>query len=370
MLVAGLMQHAADPFGKKEKALLYFAISILFLLVGSGRYGLDSAEVRCLIGGNPGKEQAMVYLGNDAFRYEELAEWARLPKGWSFREVVDVEVDENDRVYVFNRGDHPVMVFEQDGSFVSAWGEGLFVRPHGLTLAADGTLFCVDDQGHCIRKSTLDGEELQVIGTPGEGAPAQSGKPFNQPTKVAFDRDTGDLYVSDGYGNARVHKYSPEGEHLISWGDYGCEAGEFNLVHSVCTDSTGKVYIADRENHRVQIFDGEGNYLDQWSNLHRPCGLHIEKDLVYVGQIPTHLAVNEAYPNLGACVTIHDLSGKQLARLGDSRPGERPGQFTAPHGISVDSRGDIYVGEVSYSAYGSRLDPPRLMRSFRKLVKV
>jgi hypothetical protein len=312
----------------------------------------------------------MTHLGAGDYRYEELPDWAQLPDGWGFREVVDVEVDTDDRVYVFNRGEHPVMVFEQDGSFVSSWGEGLFVRPHGLTLAPDGTLYCVDDQGHCIRKCTLGGEELQVIGTPGEGAPIHGGEPFNQPTKVAFHPETEDLYVSDGYGNAKVHKFSSKGERLLSWGEYGCEEGEFNLVHSVCTDSMGKVYVADRENHRVQVFDREGKYLTQWSNLHRPCGLHIDGDLVYIGQLPTHLTVNEAYPNLGSCVTIHDLSGKQLARLGDSRPGEEPGQFTAPHGIAVDSRGDIYVGEVSYSAYGSRLGPPRLMRSFRKLVKV
>ena len=311
----------------------------------------------------------MTQLGDGEFVYEELADWAQLPEGWSFREVVDVEVDRDDRVYVFNRGDHPVLVFEQDGSFVSSWGEGLFVRPHGLTLGPDGMLFCVDDQGHCIRKCTLEGEELAVIGTPGEGSPAQSGEPFNQPTKVAFAPDTGDLYVSDGYGNAKVHKFSPEGEHLFSWGEYGCEKGEFNLVHSVCTDSSGKVYVADRENHRVQVFDAEGNYLTQWNNMHRPCGLHIEGDLAYIGQLPTHLEVNASYPNLGSCVTIHDLNGNQLGRLGDRRPGEEPGQFTAPHGIAADSRGDVYVGEVSFSAYGSRLDPPRLMRSFRKLVK-
>jgi len=302
--------------------------------------------------------------------YEELAHWAKLPEAWTLREVADVVVDSQDRVYVFNRGEHPVMVFERDGSFVESWGEGLFIRPHGLTLGPDETLYCVDDGGHCIRKCSLDGQVLMTIGTPGEPAPRQSGGPFNQPTKVAFDPNTGDLYVADGYGNARVHKYSADGEHLLSWGEYGTDPGQFNLVHSIATDSEGKVYIADRESHRVQIFDHRGNYLDQWNDLHRPCGLHIKGDLAYIGQLPTHLSVNADYPNLGACVSIHDLTGRRLARLGDVRPGEEPGQFTAPHGLAVDSRGDIYVGEVSWSAYGTRLDPPRTARCLRKLVKV
>ncbi|MFQ6039366.1 MAG: peptidyl-alpha-hydroxyglycine alpha-amidating lyase family protein [Candidatus Poribacteria bacterium] len=309
-------------------------------------------------------------LGSGDYVYEELADWAKLPEGWSFKEVADVVVDSQDRVYVFNRGEHPMMVFEQDGSFVAAWGEGLFTRPHGLTLGPDGALYCADDDGHCIRKCSLDGQLLMTIGTPGEPAPRQSGKPFNRPTKVAFDPKTGDLYISDGYGNAKVHKFSADGKHLFSWGDYGTDPGQFNLVHSICTDREGKVYIADRENHRVQIFDEQGNYLGQWNNLHRPCGLHIEGELVYIGQLPTHLAVNADYPNLGACVSIHDMTGHRLAKLGDVRLGEKPGQFTAPHGLAVDSHGDIYVGEVSWSAYGRNLEPPRTARCFRKLVKV
>jgi hypothetical protein len=188
---------------------------------------------------------------------------------------------------------------------------------------------------------------------------------------VALDPQSGDLYISDGYGNARVHKYTADGEHLFSWGDYGTDPGQFNFPHSVCTDSAGRVYIADRENHRVQLFDAEGQYLDQWNGLHRACGLHIKDDLVYVGQLLTHLDVNTGNPNLGACVTVHDLQGRRLARLGDALPGEGPGQFTTPHCIGVDSRGDLYVGEVSWSAYGSRFEPTKSgVRCLRKLVKV
>ena len=309
-------------------------------------------------------------LGAEDYIYEELADWAQLPEGWSFKEVADVVVDSQDRVYVFNRGEHPMIIFEQDGSFAASWGEDLFSRAHGVTVGPDGMLYCVDDGDHSIRKCTPDGEVLMTIGTPDEPAPAHSGQPFNRPTKVAFDPKTDELYISDGYGNARVHKFSPDGKHLFSWGEYGTDPGQFNLVHSVCTDSDGKVYIADRESHRVQIFDEGGRYLDQWNNLHRPCGLHIEDDLVYIGQVPTQLEVNADYPNIGGCVTIHDLNGHRLARLGDVWRGEGPGQFISPHGIAIDSHGDIYVGEVSWAAYGRNLSPPREVRSFRKLVRV
>lgn len=309
-------------------------------------------------------------LGSGDYRYEELDSWGQGPGDCAFREVPDLVVDAQDRVYLFTRDKHQVLVFAADGSFVTSWGQNLFTRPHGLTLGPDGNLYCVDDLGHCIRKCSTEGQLLATIGDPGQPAPRRSGTPFNQPTKVAFDPQTGDMFVADGYGNARVHRYSPDGSLLHSWGEYGSEPGQFNLVHSICVDAGGRVYIADRENHRVQIFDGQGNFLEQWNNLHRPCGLHIQDGLVYIGQLLTHLDVNADYPNLGACVSVHDLTGKQLARLGDARPGEGPGQFTTPHGLAVDSRGDLYVAEVSWSAYGSRLTPPRKVRSIRKLVKV
>ena len=312
----------------------------------------------------------MIIVGSGNYRYEELPDWPQLPNGWDIGEVVDVAVDRQDRVYLFSRGAHPVMVFERDGEFLGSWGEGLFTRPHGITIDQDGILYCVDDDGHWIGCFTAEGKLLSQIGSRGLSAAAQSGEPFNLPTKVAIAPQSGTLYISDGYGNARVHRFSKEGTRLCSWGEYGTDPGQFNLPHSVCTDSEGKVYVADRENHRIQIFDENGTYLDQWNNMHRPCGLHIAGDQVYIGQLFTQLALNSDYPNIGACVSIHDLTGRRLARLGEPRYGEAPGQFIAPHGIGVDSRGDLYIGEVSQTAYGSRLDPPRKMRTFRKLAKL
>ncbi len=312
-------------------------------------------------------------LGSGKFTYEVNVDWAKLPKGWSFLEVPDVAVDSQDRVYVFSRGEHPMMVFDRDGNFLTSWGEGLFKRPHGITIGPDDTLYCADDVDHTVSKFTLEGQVLMTLGTPGKAAPFQGGDPFNRPTKVALDPGNGDIYVADGYGNARVHKYSPDGKHLLSWGESGSDPGQFNLVHSVCTDKDGLVYVADRENHRVQIFDSNGKYRTQWNNMHRPCGLYIDSNrdgLCYIGEIGPGLPINKDYPNLGLRISIYNLEGERLARLGDIRTGEKPNQFWAPHGVAMDSRGDLYIGEVSWSVAGSHMDPPRELLSFRKLVRV
>jgi DNA-binding beta-propeller fold protein YncE len=202
----------------------------------------------------------MVTLGTATYTYEVIENWAKLPDTWSFKEVGAVGVDANDQVYVFNRGAHPMMVFDRDGNFLRSWGEGIFPRAHGLTMSPDATMFCTDDGDHTVRKCTLDGKVLFTLGIPGTPVPFMSGDPFNRCTHVAIDPRTGDFYVSDGYGNARVHKYSPEGKLLFSWGESGTDAGQFNIVHNIATDKDGWVYVADRENHRVQVFDPNGKY--------------------------------------------------------------------------------------------------------------
>ncbi len=312
-------------------------------------------------------------VGDGAFIYREDTHWARLPRGWSFREVADVAVDSRDRVFVFCRGEHPVIIFDRDGNFLDSWGDGMFHRPHGLTIGPDDSLYCVDDLDHSVRKFSPDGKLLLTLGERGRPAPRHSGLPFNQPTKAALEPGTGAIYVADGYGNAAVHKFSPEGDLMFSWGRSGTDPGEFNPVHSVCTDQEGRVYVADRESHRIQIFDPRGRYITQWNNMHRPCGLHISREApqrVYIGELPPSLAVNMHYPRLGARLTVHDLEGRRLAAVGADTPGEeKPGQFIAPHGMAVDSRGDLYLGEVAYTFFGAALDPPREPRCLRKLTR-
>lgn len=305
-----------------------------------------------------------------AFRV--LEGWGRLPEGWRYVEAAGVAVDSRDNVYVFNRGEHPLIVFDREGNFLRSWGEGLVGRAHGITIGPDGEVWLTDDGNHTIRKFTPEGRLLLTIGDPDKPATLQSGKPFNRPTHVALSPLTGDLFISDGYGNSRVHKYDPKGRHLFSWGEPGTDPGCFNLPHNIATDAEGLVYVADRENHRVQVFDAEGRYLAQINNVHRPCGLLIDRregGTIYVGELGSDLAVNQSVPNLGGRVSILSLKGDLLGRVGDRFRGEKPGQFVAPHGVVTDSRGDLYVAEVSYTAKGRHENPPREIRSLQKFVR-
>ena len=314
------------------------------------------------------------HLGAGDFRYRVEEGWGELPPGWSFREVAAVGVDHRDNVYVFNRGEHPVIVFDRAGRFLRSWGEGVFSRAHGLHMAPDETMYLTDDGDHTVRRCTLDGKVLLTLGIPGKPAEFLSGEPFHRCTHTALS-PKGEIYVSDGYGNARVHKYSPDGKLLMSWGEPGTDPGQFNIVHNICCDGDGWVYVADRENHRVQVFDGNGRYEAQWNNLHRPCGLYMpqgKQPLCYIGELGPGMPVNIRIPNLGPRLSIVTHEGKLLARLGTLTAGLEPGRFVAPHGIAVDSRGDIYVGEVSYTAWPSIFaDHPRPspLRSLQKLVK-
>ena len=311
-----------------------------------------------------------VRTGSGSFTYEFVDGFEKLPPGYSWTDAAAVAVDSQDNVYVFNRGDHPMIVFDRDGNFLRSWGEGIFSRAHGLTMGPDGTLFCTDDGDHTVRQCTPDGRVLMTIGNPGTPSPYQCGDPFNRCTDVALDPATGDLYVSDGYGNSRVHKYSPDGRLLFSWGQPGTDPGEFNIVHNIATDKDGYVYVADRENHRVQIFDSRGRFETQWVNMHRPCTVYIsdEQD-VYVGELGAGMNVNRDMPNIGPRISVFDTAGERRARIGDLGYGTGQGQFCAPHGICVDSRGDIYVGEVAWTNAKNSGDEADGIRSFQKLVK-
>jgi len=295
-----------------------------------------------------------VIMGTGAHTYQLVESWGNLPDGWTFLDVAAVAVDKRDQVYAFNRGKHPMIVFDRDGNFLRSWGEDIFKRAHGLHMGPDETIYCTDEGDHTVRQCTLEGKVLLQIGVPGKPAPLMSGEPFHRCTHTALS-PRGDIYVSDGYGNARVHKYSPDGKLLMSWGEPGTDEGQFNLVHNICCDVDGWVYVADRENHRVQVFDGNGKYEAQWNNLHRPCGLFMpageRKPICYIGELGPGLAVNMRTPNLGARISIVTNEGKLLARLGKSIPGHGPGEFMSPHGLAVDSRGDIYVGEVSFTSW-------------------
>ena len=181
----------------------------------------------------------MAVLGTGNHRYRVVENWAKLPDGWNLTDVAAVAVDSKDRVYVFNRGEHPMVVLNRDGSFIKSWGEGLFKRAHGLHIDADDNLYCTDDGDHTVRKCTTDGKVLLTIGIPDEPAPYMSGEPFNRCTHTALS-PKGEIYVSDGYGNACVHKYTPDGKLIKTWGEPGTDPGQFNIVHNI-VDRRGRL---------------------------------------------------------------------------------------------------------------------------------
>jgi DNA-binding beta-propeller fold protein YncE len=302
------------------------------------------------------------------FGYQADDRWAKLPPGWGWQEVAGVAADSQDRVYVFSRGEHPVMVFAPDGALLGSWGEGLFARPHGITIGPDDAVWCTDDCDHTVRKFTSGGTLLLTLGESGRASDTgatsmdyrtiiRAGPPFHYPTNLAV-APGGELYVSDGYGNARVHKFSPEGRLLLSWGAPGAGPGQFHLPHGIAVDRDGTVYVADRENSRVQLFTPEGEYLAEWTDVARPCQVFVATDNVYVAELgfragmwPGTAAGADAP---GGRVSVFDRQGGLLARWGGGRNPCAPGDFFAPHGICVDPRGDVYVGEVVMSGGGNR----------------
>ncbi len=273
-----------------------------------------------------------ISVGGGGFMYSPVEGWGSGPTGHELGLVSAVVTDSKDRVYIFNRApETAVLIFDRDGNFLDSWGEDIFVSPHSIWIDADDLLYLTDTGDHTLRRCTTDGSVQQTWGIPGRtGAP---GAPFNRPT-WAMTAPSGALYVTDGYGQSRVHKFAQSGDLLLSWGEEGSGPGQFKLPHAVWVDRNERVYVVDRENNRIQIFDSEGVYLDEWRGFQRPQGIFVDaNDIVYVA---------EARPG----VKILTLSGEVLAEWGDA--GDLPGQFRQfPHSIWADSHGDLYVGEVT-----------------------
>lgn len=304
--------------------------------------------------------------------------WAKIPPGKTCRMVVSIGIDSEDNVYAFGRGDHPVMVFDRQGNFLDSWGAGEFVRPHGIHIGPDDTVYCTDDKDHTVRKFTREGKLLLKLGTSGQPAPAYGGQPFNRCTHTALSPE-GDIYVSDGYANARVHKYSPEGRLLRSWGEPGVQPGQFNIPHNICCDHDGWVYVSDRENHRIQVFDAEGRYETQWNNLHRPAWIFMRAldadPLFYIAELPPDLDINRDGPNLGPRVSIMTKEGRFVSQVHTTKggPGLVPSPFAVPHGLAVDSRGDIYIADLAQQSWAKRyptVPEQSGFESLKKLVRV
>jgi len=280
--------------------------------------------------------------------HKVVKNWAKLPPGWHFGECAGVSVDKDDNVWVYNRGKHPVIQFDKDGNVLQSWGEDIMTWPHGIKVDLDGNIWTVDvgfgaitylnpssANGHVVFKLTPAGRVLMTIGRVGFPGGNDSKDGFNQPTAVAF-APNGDMYISDGYVNSRVIKFNKDGDYLLHWGKNGTGDGEFNLVHDVALDSQGRVYVADRSNKRVQIFDGNGKFLAKWTDVGTPWGFHYvaKENALYMCD-----ASNSRVVKLS-------LDGQVLGVLGG--PGRVPGKFgpAGPHHMAVDSSGAIYVAEI------------------------
>src|SRR5262249_32796965 len=233
-------------------------------------------------------------------KYQLVEGWEQLPKGYEHRDVAGVAVDSEDRVSRFCRGEHPVIVYDRDGKFLRSWGEGDFTyRTHGITIGPDDQPFCTDDGNHTVRKYTPDGKLLMTLGTMNKPSDTgydgkdyltitRPGGAFHRPTNVAV-APSGDLYISDGYGNCRVHQFSRGGERKRSRVPQAAAPGEFFLPHGIAVAADGRVFVCDRENDRIQIFSPDGEYLSEWTDTQRPTHLVFDKDgRAYVSELWWH----------------------------------------------------------------------------------
>lgn len=273
-------------------------------------------------------------FGSGKYTYKVAQGWAKLPQGWEWGIIPAVACDSQDRVFVGSRSSHPLVVFDHEGNFLDSWGEDFLEGAHGLYIDAEDNVYCTVHNSHCIYKFNRLGELVMTLGTPGKPG-EKEGDPFNGPTDCAV-ASNGDLFVSDGYGNARVHRFSADGNLLLSWGEPGSGPGQFNISHYVRLDRQDHVWVCDRNNRRIQIFDVDGNFLEEWAVPGRPDGLFIglEENVVYVSEIEQQ-------------VSIYTMDGELITQWGGGVKSDKQGEFLGgPHGIWVDSHGDLYVSEV------------------------
>jgi DNA-binding beta-propeller fold protein YncE len=276
----------------------------------------------------------MTQIGSGQYTYEVVRDFCRLPAGQSFGLVSRVAADARDRIYVFQRKDPPVVVFDRDGAYLGAWGGGEVTDPHGLKIVGD-IVYTTDRSDSVAKSFDLGGRPLIELGR--RGVHSDTGRvenwlaeraagPFNHPTEM-IGHPNGDIYVTDGYRNARVHRFAADGRLLASWGSPGHGEGQFHLPHSIAYDGSGRLYVADRSNKRIQIFTEDGKYLDAWTGMGGPNDITRGRD----GHFYIAEQEDEGRP---AYIAVRDADGRVLARL-ESRH---------VHGVGVDSHGDIYAG--------------------------
>ncbi|MCI0740212.1 MAG: peptidyl-alpha-hydroxyglycine alpha-amidating lyase family protein [Gemmataceae bacterium] len=287
---------------------------------------------------------------NLAVTYEVDPGWPKKSEGTQWGAVPGIAVNAKDEVYVFTRSDPPVQVYHADGQFLRAWGKGI-ASAHHIQVDPEGNVWISDIKNHVVEKYTPDGKLLLTIGTKGKAGRDKAH--FNKPTDMTF-APNGDVYVSDGYGNARVVHFDKEGKYLGEWGEPGHGPSQFSTVHAIARDSKGQIYVADRNNVRVQVFDSKGKYQTEWRNLIVPWGFHVTaKDEIWVcGSSPMQWRKTDdalGCPPKDQIFMKFAPDGRllQLFTLPKGLDGlERPGEVNWVHCIAFDSRGNMYLGDI------------------------
>lgn len=289
---------------------------------------------------------------NVALHFEVEADWPRKPADYYWGAVPGITVDKKDHVYVFTRATPPVQVYDaKSGKLLRTWGDKEIAKAHHIRIDKDGHVWTTDIEHHTVQKFTPEGKLLLTIGEKGKSGRDQTR--MYMPTDVAV-APNGDVYVSDGYGNARVVHFDSEGKFVNEWGELGSSPGQFSIPHSLGVDSKGRVYVADRNNARVQVFDAKGKLLDVWNNLIVPWGVWVtpQDDIWVCGSSPMQWRASDT--NLG-CPPKDQIFMKfspegrvlQLFTVPKGLDGlERPGEVNWVHAIAFDSQGNMFLGDI------------------------
>jgi DNA-binding beta-propeller fold protein YncE len=284
--------------------------------------------------------------------YRPVENWAQLPTGIQWGQVIGVQPDAHGNLWVFHRSEPPILEFDASGKFLKSFGAGMFVQPHGLSIDPEGNIWTTDQQGKDGKgqqaiKFSPDGKVLMTLGKAGVAGIGPD--TFNGPCDVVV-APSGDIFVADGHGgdtNARVVKFSKDGKYIKEWGKKGSAPGEFDTLHSIAMDSKGRIFVADRGNSRIQIFDQDGKFLDQWKQFGRPSGIYIsKKDTLYSVDSQSDEKTN---PGVKRGIRIGSAKdGRVKAFIPDTSTNP---QIALAEGVSADAKGDIvYAAGVSSMA--------------------
>jgi DNA-binding beta-propeller fold protein YncE len=273
--------------------------------------------------------------------YRAVETGLKLPDGMRMGAASSVAFNARGHMIVFNRGAQPLMEFDAQGTLVRAFGEGRYMRPHGMRIDPEGNIWTTDVSGHTVTKMSAAGDVLLTLGTRGQSGnwdEAAGTRLLFEPADIGFGPG-GDVFVVQGHGrgDGRVLRFDRSGRLLRSWGGKGSADGQFDQPHSIVIDRQGMVYVADRENRRVQIFDTDGRFIKSWKFAGLPCGLLIGPDQqMYLAS------------GFSGQILRLDANGKAVAAMG--QPGKALGEFGEAHYMAIAPSGDIYVADTINAA--------------------